>query len=104
MLREATISCLRTGHSHEDVDQAFGRLAQFVAQNAKKAETPNDFVNIINAWLQQADFPHEPPSRRYALKMDQSRDWPADSILEDLFFLSLLRLHVYSFIIFSLDT
>ena len=76
ILREATMSSLRTGHSHEDVDQVFGRLAAFMVPHT--AQSPRDFVDIIQSFLQQADFPFEPPAHRRAFKIDQTRDWSID--------------------------
>ena len=37
----ATLSCLRTGHSHEDVDAVFGVLAK-VLQTCTDLQTPQD--------------------------------------------------------------
>jgi len=42
------------------------------------AQSPRDFVDIIQAFLQQADFPFEPPAHRRAFKIDQTRDWSID--------------------------
>lgn len=77
-LKEATLSCLRSGHSHEDIDQVFGRLARWIISHGRKVETPNDFVDVIGSFLKQADFPHEPVSNRVAFKLDQTRDWSID--------------------------
>lgn len=74
LIGSARLRNLRTGHSHEDVDQLFGRLATFVARHARVAASPADFRDIIQHWLDdKLDRPHEPLRR--AILMDQCRDW-----------------------------
>lgn len=74
-IKEACLSSLRSGHSHEDVDQAFGRLASFLVKRGHSCETPDDFQQVIKQFLQESVFPHEPLSNRYCVKLDQTRDW-----------------------------
>ena len=64
---------LRSGHSHEDIDQAFGSLALWLARKARHAATPDDFQTIIQDWARQLDRPHE--KERVVVKLDQCRDW-----------------------------
>lgn len=65
---------LRSGHSHEDIDQLFGRLASYIARSARTASSPIAFRSIINTWLHsKLDRPHEPD--RECVLMDQCRDW-----------------------------
>ena len=75
IIKEACLSSLRSGHSHEDVDQTFGRLASFLVKRGHSCETPDDFQQVIKQFLQESVFPHEPPSNRYCVKLDQTRDW-----------------------------
>ena len=79
-LREATLSSLRSGHSHEDVDQVFGRLASFLVKHGHSCQTPDDFVNVIQRFLNESSFPNEPMSNRYCVKIDQTRDWCSGEI------------------------
>lgn len=73
------LSSLRSGHSHEDVDQVFGRLAAFLVKRGHSCQTPYDFQRVIQQFLNEADFPHEPAEHRYCVKLDQTRDWPFGS-------------------------
>ncbi|CAK9070419.1 unnamed protein product, partial [Durusdinium trenchii] len=73
VLREASISSLRSGHSHEDIDQGFGRLAKYMTTHGRNCLTPNDFVGVIQKFLSQAHYPFE--AGRQAVKIDQTRDW-----------------------------
>lgn len=75
IVREASISSLRSGHSHEDMDQVFGRLSRYMITHGQTCLTPNDFRSVISDFLQQAQFPFEPASARHAIKIDQTRDW-----------------------------
>lgn len=63
---------LRTGHSHEDVDQCFGRLAKHISK-LQKAETPDDFWASIQTFASNMYRPHEPG--RYVVCMNETRDW-----------------------------
>ncbi|CAK9118156.1 unnamed protein product [Durusdinium trenchii] len=66
------MACLRTGHSHEDIDQAFGRLACWM-QKKPTALRPEDFVPLINQFLEESPFPYEP--FRLAFELNRVRDW-----------------------------
>lgn len=63
---------LRCGHSREDVDQCFGRLARHLSKT-RLAQTPDDMLQVIADCATSMHRPHE--SKRYVVKMDQSRDW-----------------------------
>lgn len=69
-----SLKTLRTGHSHEDIDQIFGRLASHMVKHARHASGPHDFRTIIQSWLDsKLDRPHE--LGRHAVILDQCRDW-----------------------------
>lgn len=72
LLASASLATLRSGHSHEDIDQVFGRLASWM-QGRPVAQCPHDFVPLINEFLAEGDFPHEP--FRLAFEMNRVRDW-----------------------------
>ena len=70
----ARLRMLRSGHSHEDVDQTFGALAGHLSRRARRATGPHQFRDIIQNWLDTGlKRPFEP--KRYAVLMDQVRDW-----------------------------
>ena len=73
-LRCVSIGCLRSGHSHEDVDQIFGSLAMFVLRKCKVAASPLDFRQCLQDFLEQLPRPYEP--LRWTVKLDAIRDWP----------------------------
>ena len=67
------LSFLRTGHSHEDVDQLFGRVASWVKLHVRSALTSADFVSALKEFCEHLDRPYEP--KRMVVKLDQTRDW-----------------------------
>lgn len=73
------LSFLRTGHSHEDIDQLFGRVASWVKVKVRAALTSQDFVLGLKEFCQQLDRPHEP--KRLVIKLDRTRDWLLVSII-----------------------
>ena len=71
-LASATISFLRTAHTHEDVDRDFSSLAKYIMKELY-LDTIQDFVAAIGRWLKGYNRPHEP--NRYVVQLDQHRDW-----------------------------
>ena len=71
-LKSCTVRFLRSGHSHEDVDQAFGRLSRHLSR-VKVAECPSDFQDEIQKFSEKMGRPHERDS--YVTIMAQTRDW-----------------------------
>ena len=70
----ASLRCLRTGHSHEDVDQVFGQLAGHLVNRVRVANTPDDFASAIRVFVEdKLKRAHE--AKRYCFKIDQVRDW-----------------------------
>ena len=68
-----TANFLRIGHTHEDIDQLFSRLARHI-RKCTVLETIDDFVKTISNWC--ADKLHRPfESRRYVWKLDNTRHW-----------------------------
>ena len=67
---------LRSGHSHEDIDQLFGGLGFFLIKHAKTVQTPNGFISIVERFCNSCHRPHEP--ERVVVKLDQHRDWFLD--------------------------
>lgn len=82
LVRSATLSSLRSGHSHEDIDQHFGRLAKYIVKWGGFVETPQDFRDVIQKWLSEGNFPFEPGACRKCVLVDQTRDWRLDLKLQ----------------------
>ncbi|CAK9023441.1 unnamed protein product [Durusdinium trenchii] len=70
-VRSASLSCLRSGHSHEDIDQHFGRLSQFLLR-WKTLQSPDDTVACVRAFLDQGKFFEK---ERVVVAMNRTRDW-----------------------------
>lgn len=64
---------LRSGHSHDDVDQMFSSCALHLVRYSKLAETPSDFVHTIQSFVDGLPRPHE--RHRLVFPVDQHRDW-----------------------------
>eukprot|EP00959_Pyramimonas_sp_CCMP1952_P376301 7882029-Pyramimonas_sp.AAC.2 len=72
--KSCSLSFLRVGHTHEDIDQLFSRLARYIRKHCPVLETIDDFVKAISKW--SADMLHRPfESRRYVWKLDNARHW-----------------------------
>ena len=71
-IKNISVRFLRSGHSHEDVDQCFGRLSRHYAK-LKTAQTPSDFADSTNRFAADMYRPHE--SKRYVVTMPRTRDW-----------------------------
>ena len=64
---------LRSGHSHEDIDQVFGSLALWLVKHGKLLETPDHFLTCVQRFCCSAKRPQE--AGRLVVKLDQHRDW-----------------------------
>lgn len=71
-IRNVCVRFLRSGHSHEDVDQCFGRLSRHYAK-LKTAQSPSDFEASTVRFANDMHRPHEPA--RYVVTMPRTRDW-----------------------------
>lgn len=71
------MAALRSGHSHEDIDQVFGRLASFM-QKRPFAQCPSDFVPLIQEFLNTGEFPYE--DYREAFEVNRVRDWTLSQV------------------------
>ena len=78
VIQSGRMSFLRSGHSHEDVDQLFGSVSTWMKNKVRSALTSEDFLQALNDFLRQLDRPYEP--KRFCIKLDQTRDWHPDSI------------------------
>ena len=67
---------LRSGHSHEDIDQTFGSLSLFIVKRGRCVETPSQFCEIIQAFCATCDRPFE--AERSVCLLDQHRPWKLD--------------------------
>ncbi len=73
-VKEITVSNLRSGHTHELMDQWLGRICQWIWHH-ERLETPADFVVCVNAFLSQSTDTREPWG--HCLKVDEVYDWDA---------------------------
>ena len=73
-IRSAALNCLRSGHSHEDIDQVFGQLATFMLRY-KDLQDPTDVSRCIQAFLDKAKLFEK---ERRVVIIDQTRDWKLD--------------------------
>ena len=88
VIKGGSLRNLRSGHSHEDIDQLFGSAAQFVIRHARHVETPDQFVGVLQQFCATAHRPNE--KERLVVKLDQHRDWKLLLILAHLVFLGCL--------------
>ena len=71
-LASTTCQFLRTGHTHEDIDQQFGRLGKWM-QKFRDIQTPSEVADVIRQYLAVAKLPFE--HERLVVQMDRVRDW-----------------------------
>lgn len=76
ILAGATLQHLRSGHSHEDIDQVFGSLSLHLVKHGKCVETPMAFCDLIQKFCSTAHRPFE--GERIVVQMDQHRPWSLD--------------------------
>ena len=69
----ATQNFLRTGHTHEGIDQLVGELGQWARKRLCRAGTIDDFVKSCQSFLEDLHRPHEP--LREVVHLDQIRNW-----------------------------
>ena len=67
-----TCSYLRTGHTHEDIDQIFSRLAKHLGR-VRDLQDPSDVCATIEDFLKNAHMPFE--GYREVARMDTVRNW-----------------------------
>ncbi|CAE7253175.1 cofG [Symbiodinium sp. CCMP2592] len=70
---KAGLCNLRSGHSHEDIDQAFGSCAAFLVKKAAKAESSDSFQQHLTNFLEELPRPHE--KERAVVRISRVRDW-----------------------------
>ena len=86
LVRGCALTCLRSGHSHEDVDQLFGSLSTFLFRRGQKAEVPEDFRVLIATFLGELHRPFE--KGRYSLRLEQTRPWMLSCVTATFFLFS----------------
>ena len=77
MLESCGLTSLRSGHSHEDIDQQFGYLSKYLMRHGRSAEVPADFQRLIQDFLKESHRPHE--EKGYSILLEQTRSWTLDS-------------------------
>lgn len=71
-IRSFVVQYLRSGHTHEDIDQTFGALSKHLLR-VRDLQSPSDVVNTIKDFLQKAKMAWE--TERHVVMMDSIRDW-----------------------------
>ena len=81
-VRRASLECLQTGHSHEDVDQFFSLLGTFL-QTQTEVHSPTEFMVAVRQYLSNPSVrPQE--KIREVLKLDRVRAWLLDDVIQFL--------------------
>ena len=76
IVKSMTFSFLRSGHSHEDIDQVFGELAKHIMKYLRIAQTLEDIESCLREFLADRKYrPYE--NGRFASRLDHIRDWKA---------------------------
>jgi hypothetical protein len=76
LIQSVRVVFLRSGHSHEDIDQFFGELASWIIKNMRVASDLSDVESSIRAFLGGARVrPYE--AGRFVTRLDHLRDWKA---------------------------
>lgn len=72
-----TAAYLRSGHTHEDIDQCFGSLSKWLLR-CRDLQDPMDVQNAIMAFLSQAKMPYE--GEQHCVFINSPRDWMLDCV------------------------
>ena len=72
------VSYLRSGHTHEDIDQIFSRMSKYL-QRVRTMHTLSDVVTTVQKFADSAKFPFE--ADRYVQVIDDVRDWNLSVLL-----------------------
>lgn len=65
-------SYLRSGHTHEDIDQCFGQLSKYLLK-CRDLQSPDDVKAAITGFLSQCKMPFE--GERHCVFLNEPRDW-----------------------------
>ena len=76
-LRRGTLSCLSTGHSHEDIDQAFSVVSNWI-QREKELHVPEHFCKVLERLLADSTFRLQDCSIRKVHLVSAVREWYHD--------------------------
>ena len=72
-IRSFVAQFLRSGHTHEDVDQGFAALSKHLLQ-VRQLHTPEDAARCIQSFLDKTKLFRFEPERKVCI-MDEVRDW-----------------------------
>lgn len=81
---QGSLRNLRSGHSHEDIDQIFGNVAMYLVRHARNVQVPEEFVQVIQGFCATAHRPFE--RERAVIKLDMHRPWFFRSYMSFLIF------------------
>jgi hypothetical protein len=86
-LKSGQLSCLMSGHSHEDVDMWFASIAH-VLESRNELHTPEQFRAALDHLQDPSVRPHEP--LKFAKLVNNVRDWTSTICFENGFSLNSL--------------
>lgn len=104
-----TLNFLTTGHSHEDVDQFFSAVTNYLQKDEnQELHTPDAFIASLQRWLDDPQIrPYE--RHRFVRKVDAVRAWLHDCALYNtsrcccFYFFAVVLYYILSPFTFSQD-
>ena len=91
----ASLGFCRVGHSHEDIDQAFGQISRIL--QGKKISTPCEMIAMLNDLMGAERDGRIRGSRACALKVDETCCWKAFCKQAGVSFKGMRRVHYMRF-------
>ena len=91
----ASLGFCRVGHSHEDIDQAFGQISRILM--GKKISTPSEMIAMLNELMRPEQDQRIRGSRAWALKVDETCCWKAFCQQIGASFKGMRRVHYFRF-------
>lgn len=74
IVASATANFLRSGHSHEDIDQFFGEVAQYIANHGRFVHSLDHMADVLRRFFTQCRARIYEPLK-LVTRMDWVRDW-----------------------------
>jgi hypothetical protein len=95
----ASLNFLRTGHSHEDIDQMFGEIAKWIVRRLRIAHSVDDVISSLRDFFKQYTRLYE--VLKFVTRMDWIRDWKSWVLLLEKKFVGIAGMsapHVFEFL------
>ena len=91
----SSLGFCRVGHSHEDIDQAFGQISRILM--GKQISTPCEMIAMLNELMRPERDQRIRGSRAWALKVDETCCWKAFCQQIGVSFKGMRRVHYFRF-------